>query len=174
MRDRHPAGFVGAAQALQKLGRTADAEALLAEGRFRYPTFQNLAFMQAHVAEQRGDIVEALKRWTIARERFPFESAGYRDAIRLLRGRQEWAEADEIALAAIDRFRDHAWPLEDYANLAHARKDRIEAAKRWAALRAAYPDHKAAQRLEAEALAAAGLQPAGAADSATSPPPCSG
>jgi predicted Zn-dependent protease len=174
IRDRHPSGFVGAAQALQKLGRTEDAEALLAEGRFRYPTFQTIAFMQALIAEQRGDIDEALKRWTVARARFPLETAGYRDAIRLLSGRQEWAEADEIALAAIDRFHDHAWPLEDYANLAHGRKDWAEAAKRWAALRAAYPDHKVAPQQEAAALAAAGLQPAGAADSATSPPPCSG
>jgi tetratricopeptide (TPR) repeat protein len=174
LRDRHPAGFVGAAHALQKLGRTAEADALLAEGRFRYPTFENLAIMQAHVAEQRGDNVEALKRWAVVRQRFPFDPAGYRNAIRLLRGQQEWAEADTIAQAAMDRFHDHAWPLAEYADLAHGRKDWAEAATRWAALHAAFPDRKDAQQREAEAVAAAGLQPAGAAASVTSPPPCSG
>jgi tetratricopeptide (TPR) repeat protein len=163
LRSRHRVGYDGAAQALQKLDRTAEAEALLEEGRVRYPTYPDIAIMQARIAEQTGNTAEALKRWAVVRERFPFERSGYTNPIRLLREQQEWVAADAIALAAIRRFPSDAEPLADYANLAHARQDWAEAAKRWAALRTAFPDRKDAQK-EAQALAASGVHAAGAAE----------
>lgn len=173
LRTRHPAGFYGAAYALQKLGRTAEAEALLAEGRFLHPIYPGLAIMHARIAEEAGDKAEALKRWAVVRERFPLDRAGYDAAIRLLREQQEWVEADAIALAAIDRFPAYPWPLAEYATLAHVRKEWPEAAKRWAALLAAFPNHKGAPEREAEALTAAGLRPEGAAEPAAQQPPSS-
>lgn len=164
LRDRHPAGYVGAAEALQKLGRTEEAEALLAAGRLRHPIHEGIAITQAYIAEAAGNRAEALKRWAVVRQRFPLDRAGYAEAIRVLRQQQEWAEAEAIAQLAIERFPAYVWPLEDYAMLAHVRKDWTEAAKRWAALLVAFPDRKDAQQREAEALAAAGLhQPGGAA-----------
>ncbi|MGA3403671.1 MAG: tetratricopeptide repeat protein [Acetobacteraceae bacterium] len=175
LRDRHPQGFWSAAWALQRLGRTAEAEALLEAGRLRFPTSQGIAIMQAQIAKDAGNIAEALRRWGVVRQRFPFDPAGYVEAIRLLRPQGAWEEADAIALAAIERFHAHAWPLADYAMLAHDRQDWPEAAKRWAALRAAFPDHKDARDREAEALAAAGLPPAGGvAEPVTSRPSAPG
>jgi len=163
LRNRHPAGYHGAALALHKLGRTAEAEALLAEGRFCHPIYAGLAIMQAQIAEETGDKAEALKRWATVRQRFPLDRAGYVDGLRVLREQQEWAEAEAVARAAIDRFATEAWPLVEYAELAHARRDWPEAASRWAAVRMAFPDRKDAYQREAEALAAAG-QPAAAAE----------
>jgi tetratricopeptide (TPR) repeat protein len=162
LRSRHRVAFDGAAQALHKLGRTAEAEALLEEGRVRYPTYENIAITLARIAEQTGNTAEALKRWAVVRERFPFERSGYTDPIRLLREQREWVTADAVALAAIQRFPSYPEPLADYANVAHARQDWAEAAKRWAALRTAFPDWKDTQQKEAQALAASGARPASA------------
>jgi tetratricopeptide (TPR) repeat protein len=154
IRERHSEGFVGAAYALHKLGRTAEAEALLADARFRHPIYRGIPVMQARIAEESGNTAEALKRWGLVRDRFPLDPAGYAEAIRLLRDLQQWAEADALALAAIDRFPAYDWPLADYAALAHVRKDWTEAAKRWAALQAAFPNRQDASQKQAEALAA--------------------
>jgi tetratricopeptide (TPR) repeat protein len=171
LKSRNPAGFVGAAQALQKLGRTAEAEALLAEARGSWPTLPGIAIMNAWIAEDAGNIAEALRRWAVVRQRFPLDQAGYREANRLLRAQENWMEADAIAEAAIERFHAHSWPMSDYAVLAQLRNDWPEAAKRWAALRGAFPDREDAQKWEAAALENAALHPAGAASSVTSPPP---
>lgn len=174
LRNRHSAGYVGAGQALHKLGRTEEADALLVEGRSRYPTDPGIAIMQAHLAQEFGNVAEALKRWAVVRQRFPLNMWGYNGAIYLLREQQEWAEADAIAQAAIERFPSQSWPMGDYANLAHARRDWPEAARRWAALRVAFPDRKDAPEREAEARAASGLQPQIAEETTRSQPPGSG
>jgi tetratricopeptide (TPR) repeat protein len=171
VRPRHPAGFYGAALALQKLGRIPDAEALLAEGRRSHPIYPSFAILLAHIAAEAGDTAEALKRWTLVRDRFPFEQAGYVEATRILSRQQRWEEADAIALAAIDRFHAHAWPLAEYAMVADTRKDWAEAAKRWAALRTAFPDRTDAAQRETAALAAAARQPADTKEKVTSQPP---
>jgi len=174
LRERHPQGFVGAALALNELGRADEAEALLANGRFRYPTYPQIATTQAHIAEVTGNTAEALRRWAVVRERFPLERFGYEGAIKLLRKQQEWAKADEIAEQAIRRFPAGDWPLAEYANIARERRDWPEAAKRWAAVLAAFPNKQYAASLQAEAIRMAVLQPEGAAQPGTSPPPCSG
>jgi tetratricopeptide (TPR) repeat protein len=174
LRDRHSAAYIGAGQALHKLGRTEEAEAVLAEGRFRFPTEAGLAITLAQIAQESGKTAEALKRWAVVRERFPLSAGGYSGALHLLREQQQWAEADAIAQAAIERFPSQAWPMVDYAMLAHARREWPEAARRWGALRVAFPARKDAPVREAEALAAAGLQPQTAAETATSQPPDSG
>jgi tetratricopeptide (TPR) repeat protein len=162
IRDRHPMGYMGAAVALQNLGRVEEADALLAEGRFRYPIETVLAVAQAQLSERAGNIPEALKRLAVVRQRFPFSPIGYGDAIRLLRDQKSWAEADEVALAAVDRFPDDSRQLAQYAQLAQDRQDWAEAAKRWAAVKAAFPDRTDAARMEAQALAAAGASSANA------------
>jgi predicted Zn-dependent protease len=156
MRNRHPAGYIGAALALQNLGRRQEGEAVLVEGRSRFPVEADIAVAQAQIAEKAGDIAEALKRWEVVRQRFPFNHMGYRDAIRLLCEQQDWAKAEEIAQAAIDRFPDDMAWLVQYAQLAYEREDRTEEAKRWAAVRMAFPNWQEASLREAQALAAAG------------------
>jgi tetratricopeptide (TPR) repeat protein len=156
LRSRHVAGLIGAARALYKLGRTAEAETLLAEGRYRFPLESGIAILRAVMVEEAGDQVEAAKRWAEVRQRFPFERVGYVDGMACLRKQQLWPEADAVALAAIERFPGHAWPWTEYANLANVRGDWAEAAERWAKLRAAFPDREDGYQREVEALVASG------------------
>jgi tetratricopeptide (TPR) repeat protein len=172
LRDKHPQGYVGASEALHKLGRVAEAEALLTEARLHFPIYEAIPLMYARIATESGDPAEALKRWAFVRQRFPFQRSGYSSAIQILREQQQWAEADAIAQEAIERFPAHPWPLEEYATLAQFRRDWAEAAKRWAALLAAFPDHAYARERQAQALAASGVH--AAATAVTSPPAGSG
>jgi tetratricopeptide (TPR) repeat protein len=158
VRTRHPGCFFGAAQALHKLGRTAEAEALLAEARHRYPIESGIAILNARIAGETGNTAEALKRWAFVRERFPLDRAGYQDGVRLLREQREWTEADAVAEQAIHRFPEEDWPLAEYAHLANARQDWSEAAKRWAAMAAAFPGREDAGRRAAEASAKAAAE----------------
>ena len=153
VRSRHPAGYIGAAEALHRLGRTDEADALLAEGRVRWPIEPGIAILQARMAEEIGDIPKALERWAIVRQRFPFERSGYLDGLRLLREQRAWEEADAVALAAIDRFHKEPERRADYAALAEARQDWLAAVERWDAMCTAFPDRADAQRRRAEAQA---------------------
>jgi tetratricopeptide (TPR) repeat protein len=161
LRSRHVAGFLGAALALHKLGRTTEGEVLLVEARQTNMIEPLIPVLHAQLAQESGNIAEALKRWAVVRERFPLEKAGYAEGLRLLRGQRDWAEADAVAQAAIYRFPAADWPLVEYASLAHDRHDWAEAAKRWAAVRAAFPGREDAPQREAEARAAAEKMRAG-------------
>jgi tetratricopeptide (TPR) repeat protein len=154
-RDRHVIGLVGTARALHRLGRTEEAGKLLAEGRFRYPLERDVPAMQARIAEETGAREGALKLWATIRERFPLDRVGYVEGLRYLRELQEWTAADAVAQSAIERFPSQPWPLAEYASLAHHRRDWAEAARRWAAVCAAFPYHQGAQKNEIEALTAA-------------------
>jgi len=156
LRFRHIAGLIGAARALYKLGRATEAEELLAQGRLRFPLESGIAVLRAVAAQEAGNHAEALKRWEEVRQRFPFDRVGYVDGLVFLRKQQEWAEADAVALTAINRFPAQAWPLAEYASLAHVRRDWPEAAARWASLRAAFPEREDAYQREADAWAASG------------------
>ena len=156
IRTRHPQGLVGVARALFKLGRGKEAETLLAEGRYRFPLETSMPALRAQVAEEAGDHAEAAKRWAEVRERFPLQHLGYVEGLAYLRRQQDWAEADSVALAAIERFPAQAWPYADYAGLAQTRQDWPEAAKRWGAMRAAFPERQDAYQREIQALTASG------------------
>ena len=156
MRSRHVAGLIGAARALNKLGRRPEAEALLSEGRYRFPLEPGVAILAAVMAEEAGDYPEALKRWAGVRQRFPFDRVGYVDGMAFLRRQQKWAESEVVAVAAAERFPTQAWPLAEYAMLATLRGDWCKAAERWARLRHAFPEREDAYQREAEALSASG------------------
>jgi hypothetical protein len=128
---------------------------LLVEARHSNMIEPLIPVFHAQLAQDSGNIAEALKRWAVVRERFPLEKAGYAEGLRLLRGQRDWAEADAVAQAAIHRFPADEWPLVEYAGLAHDRHDWAEAAKRWAAVRTAFPGREDALQREAEAKAAA-------------------
>ena len=75
MRDRFPgdaAGYCGAARALQRSGRLVEAEALLIEAMRRLPANPEPAIEYARLAEA-TDPVEAGRRWTFVKSRFPDE-----------------------------------------------------------------------------------------------------
>jgi tetratricopeptide (TPR) repeat protein len=66
-------GYVGGAEALTQLGRFDEAEALLEQARYRFGTNPGPLIELARVAEARGDVAEAVKRWQGIVYRFPLE-----------------------------------------------------------------------------------------------------
>ncbi len=156
VRDKHPIGYSGAAYALFRLGRRIEAEKLLEEGRNRYRADGGIPTMSARIAEEANEPDEAAARWALVRRYSPYDPGGYLNSLRFLRGRGQWAEADAVALTAIERFPKQEWPLLEYAQLAQLRQDWPAAAARWQAVRTAFPGNKSAWQFEARALEAVG------------------
>ena len=156
MRDRHPWGYTGGAEALFKLDRRAKAEALLREGQDKYRSDAGILRSSARLAEQANEIDEAGRRWALVLRRFPYDRAAYDLALRFYRANNRWDEADAAAQKAIQRFSKWDWPLIEHAKLAQQRQDHAVAAERWHAVRTAFPANREAYRQEAAALRASG------------------
>ena len=68
-----PGGYGRGAEAQAKLGAFAEADALLLAGMERFPDDWDLVVGFAEIAGQHGDWPEALRRWMVARRRFPLD-----------------------------------------------------------------------------------------------------
>jgi tetratricopeptide (TPR) repeat protein len=156
MRDRHVWGYTGGAEALFKLGRRADAEALLQEGHEHYRADAAILRTSARLAEQANETDEAAHRWALVLRRFPYDRAAYDLALRFYRANNRWEEADAAAQEAIQRFSKQDWPLIEHAKLAQQRNDQAVAAERWRVVRTAFPTNREAYRQEAAMLRALG------------------
>lgn len=145
---------LGIARGLQESGKLDEAEKLLRDLRFRFPTDPHPAIALARLAQARGDMAEALQRWALVQERFPLMLYGHLDGARALSiaGRPE--EAEQVLSGAIDRFKDEPLPMVEYARIAHRKGDWPEADRRWQAVRARFPDRPEGYELGSEALAA--------------------
>jgi predicted Zn-dependent protease len=152
----HVAGDIGAARALQELGRVNEAAARLTTARWRHPLASELVMAQAHLALRNGDHTEEARCWEVMRERFPLNPHGYREGANRLCAMGQESGAEEVLRIAIGRFPQEAWPLIEYAALAHDRKNWSEAIARWEALRTAWPSHPEGFVRGAEALDAFG------------------
>jgi predicted Zn-dependent protease len=148
--------FAGVAKAMLELGRADEAEAYMAEPSRLYPSDLEIAVTYAHVAERRGDLRTACARWARVRATDPNFYLGYTKGARCLLEAGLPAEADAVLEVAIERFPDQAWPLREFARLAHDRKGWDEATLRWQALRERFPEEEHGYSLGAEALNAAG------------------
>jgi tetratricopeptide (TPR) repeat protein len=153
---RHVAGISGAARALHEMGRTDEAVARLETMRPLYPTEVEIVVLMAQLEEARGDQGKAEQRWRFVRERFPLSAIGYKESARVLERLGRADDADTALRAAIDRFDRDAWPLVEYASIAQKRGDAAEAAKRWEAVRTAFPDREDGYLCGADALAVSG------------------
>lgn len=145
-----------AAKAMVELGQIDEAEAYLDEPSRIYTRSIEIALTRSHVAERRGDITAACARWETVRSIDPFFHPGYYEGARCLSETNRHAEADLVMATAVAKFPDQAWPLRDYALLAHKRKDWKEAAARWSVLRQRFPEEAEGRYLGADALEAAG------------------
>lgn len=145
-----------AAKAMIELGQTDEAEAYLEEPSRIYPGAIDIALMRSQLAERRGDLNAACSRWESVRSIDPFYHPGYYEGARCLAQADRHGEADRVMAAAISQFAGQAWPLRDFARLAHNRNDWDEAAARWRILREKFPEETDGFVLGASALEAAG------------------
>ena len=153
----HVIGFVGAGQALARLGRYDAAETLLQQARHRFGTDPSPLSEFARVAEARGEAAEACRRWKDVVHRFPLDMGAKLAAAEAFERIGEPAEAEATLRAAIDRFPSELRPMLDLAKLLQIkRRDFAAAAQAWATIRAAFPDFQEAYTSGAEALRRSG------------------
>jgi tetratricopeptide (TPR) repeat protein len=110
-------GYMGRAQAMIRLGRYDEADALLADTRIRFPTESGPFAEAARCATARGDVPEATERWKRRYQRFPLEVHGYWDAAWELEKLGAVAEAEAALRTAVDRFPNEERPVVELANL---------------------------------------------------------
>ncbi len=147
-----PAGLIGVAATLRQAGRAAEAEALLIEGISRFADEPGPAIDYAWLAHDRHDWPEALRRWSLIRQHFRDEPLGYSGAADAYRHTGEFDLADALLQYALGRFPDLGWLAVEHAKVAHARRDWLEAVRRWEIGRTRAPDIVASYTGEAAAL----------------------
>jgi tetratricopeptide (TPR) repeat protein len=153
----HFIGFVGAAQALCRLGRYPEAEELLQAARYRFGVESGPLSEYARVAEAKGDAAEVVRRWKDVLYRFPLDMSVYVFAAEAFEKFGEPAEAEATLRAAIDRFPTQLRPMLDLARLlVNKHRDFPGAVEAWAAVRRVFPDNEEAYTSGAEALRRAG------------------
>lgn len=159
----HDTGIAGVAEALRGLGRLDEADQQLAQAQARLPLDVGIAIELARIAEQRGDPTEAAQRWDNARRRFPKFVGILRDEVRVLCAADRHDAAEALLAEGIDQFRDEPDLLTQFAGLGERRGDWAEAGRRWALLRARFPQRPDGYHRGAAAEAAAGHAEAAAA-----------
>ena len=113
-------------------GQHEQTEALIHEGRKRYPKYKSLfASVAARVAYRRGDLDEALRRCEMVRRQFPRVADGYTIAAACLNdlGRQDESEA--LLRSGVQKVTDNLDLCMRYAQSAMGRRDWEEGLRRW-------------------------------------------
>jgi tetratricopeptide (TPR) repeat protein len=149
-------GFAGYARAITELGRIDEAEAYLERALPSKPSDLEIAVTRGFLAQKRGDTEAAIDRWALVRVLAPRFALGYREGAKSLASAERHTDADAVFVDAIRRFPDEAWPLLEFALLAHVRRDWTEAVSRWETVRLRFPEHEAGYSMGREALRQAG------------------
>lgn len=147
-------GYLQGAVALRAQERLDEAQALLQQAAARFPTEPQVTIEQGWLAQAQRDWAAAARHWDAAREMLPQEVAAYTAGARALRELGRTEEAALLLRAAIARFPNRAEPVTEYAWLAQLRQDWPTAIERWAAVRAAFPNHAEGYTQAARALIA--------------------
>ncbi len=129
-----------AGMTLRILGRFAEANTLLQAAFSRIPNDPGTRFEYARVAEAQRDWVEALYRWTKAREQFPDLWEPISGIATALRELQRYSEAEALLSEAVVQFPDKVSLALDFARLSEARGDYNEALRHWLAACERFPE----------------------------------
>ena len=155
-RFSHASIDIGIARALSGLGRLEEADERLLQAQRRDAISHEIAAELVKMARIIGDTEEEARRWVDLRRRFPLMPLGYRDGFRRLLEMGRTIEAEEVLVAAIDRFPTEPWPAEGYADIASKKQDWVAATERWATVRGRWPQREWGYIRGAEALTALG------------------
>ena len=115
---------------------------------------EDYAQLKAKAVEcaRRGDHTGAWQRWEDIRSRFPGDIDAHVGAVGALRELGRLDEAERVLSEAAERFADSPQIAWERARLASARRDWPEAARRWEAVRAQFPERPIAYVNGAAAL----------------------
>ncbi len=125
---------------LLQLGEFDELETMMAEGRKRYPYFEHFSIGYVRVAQQRGDLEEAIRRCAVIRKKLPRLADGYTTAAECLTKLGRHDEAEAIINRAVRKCPPGIDVLVAYARDAERRKDWQEALRRWEDVRTRF-DH---------------------------------
>jgi len=148
--------YAGAARALCRLSRMAEAEIVLAKARRDLPADAGVLEAWADAAVERGDLASALVRFRALRTAFPGASGVDLAIARALHALGQLDAADAAFAALAERYPAELAVAEEFASLASERGDRTEAIRRWTRVTAEFPAHTAGYWRLADALVGAG------------------
>jgi tetratricopeptide (TPR) repeat protein len=149
---REALGYSLGVVALRALGRTAEAELVLATAIQHFPDEGRLRFEYAVAAAERADWPAAAERWEALRARFPEQPGGYIGGADALSAQGRLEEAEALLTEAVTRFPEDQRSAVEHGWSANHRRDWPEAVRRWEAVRQRYPDEVAGYCGAAQAL----------------------
>jgi tetratricopeptide (TPR) repeat protein len=152
-----PDAWIGASQALCKLGRADEADDVLLEALRGQPDHFGLRAAYCRAAETAQNWAEAGRRWSALRADLPDRPEAAAGLARALRGQGRLEEAEAAAMAAMRRFPAHVDAHVTYARIAMARLDWVEALRRWTAVGQRFPLHPSVAQSRAHCQARAAL-----------------
>ena len=132
-------GFFGGGAVLRVLRRFDEADALYRQAFSRFPISSGLVGDFAAVAQSRGDLTEASRRWIVLRTLFPDRLEGLLREARSLRESALYSEAEKVLHEAIKFFPGTPAAPTEFAQLAQARSRWSEALHRWDAVATEFP-----------------------------------
>ncbi len=158
-RDRFPDAwwsYKRIADTLLATDRAGEAEAALLEGQRRAPGEPGLFIDHAQLAFNRRDWAESLRRFEIARDRFPGMWWPYKRIADTLRATGRADEAEAALLEGQRQVPGEPALFIDHAELAFDRRDWAESLQRFEAVRERFPQDWRSYRRIAAALRATG------------------
>jgi hypothetical protein len=124
---------------LREAGGLDESEEVLTQAALRFPSSSEIATNHGWIANTRRDWSEAVQRWESVRARFPESHSGYAGAGAALRELGKFEEAEAVLAAGIERLPFSVDIAVTHAGIASMRRDWVEAARRWEAVRLQFP-----------------------------------
>ena len=134
------AGYLGGIRSSLAVGRVGLAAAIVAEAEPRFGMTPWLTLQAARIADRKGDLVEAERRWAAARRAAPADEATWQGHLDALTRAGRWDEAEVVLETACVAFPAARWALMGRANLASARRTSAEIDACWAQAVAVFPN----------------------------------
>jgi tetratricopeptide (TPR) repeat protein len=134
------AGYVGGIRSSLAAGRVGMAAAIAAEAEPRFGGTPWLTLQAARIADLKGDLREAERRWAAARRAAPADEATWQGHLDVLTRAGRWDEAEVVLEMACVTFPIARWALMGRANLASARRTSAEIDTCWARAVAVFPN----------------------------------
>ena len=153
----HTIGHYGLARTLHKMGRDADAEAILLRQADRVPSDASIRIELARLAQGRGEIDLAIERWSYVGGRYTTQLVPCMLAAEALQQLGAMDKSERILRFTAESFRGDHWPLGSLAALLSGQKRYAEAGEVWATVRQSFPDMESGYIKGADALESAGF-----------------
>ncbi len=108
-----------------------EAEAMMRDGRARFPHDPRYAEWLAQIAQNRGDLELATVRWSELRKKHPGRPLAFHEGASVYREAGRLEEAEKLIVRASRAFPEHFVCRMESARIAEARNDWEEALIRW-------------------------------------------